>query len=124
MVLRSVNPVTLAAWVREARNAENRLQMIRMYTPKHTPKTPGGGAKSQSPKPMEPLQYQRLRQGLCLRCGELGYYAAFCPMAHTYPRAKALEQFGDPHEGRRSTPQAPTGSPGGLMSLASDPAVL
>ncbi|KAL8194216.1 UNVERIFIED_CONTAM: hypothetical protein K2H54_005177 [Gekko kuhli] len=91
-VLCNVNPIYLEAWVREAGDAENRHQMIKMTAPKVYPKTPWVILKTPRPKPREPMCNQWMRQGLCLLCREVGHFAAFCPVVLPPPALKTPER--------------------------------
>ncbi|KAL8211764.1 UNVERIFIED_CONTAM: hypothetical protein K2H54_015787 [Gekko kuhli] len=79
-ILHSIHPVSLLAWMREVVDAESHLRTIRI----DNAATLGKGAPvaprlKTSSRQKEGVQDQRMKQGLCLKCGEAGHFAAVYP---------------------------------------------
>ncbi|KAL8190171.1 UNVERIFIED_CONTAM: hypothetical protein K2H54_042490 [Gekko kuhli] len=63
--------------------------MIKIDNPSLVPRIGGLSGKAKGPKPRSDTQELRNEQGLCLRCGEVGHYAAARPrMGGSFALAK------------------------------------
>ncbi|KAL8182851.1 UNVERIFIED_CONTAM: hypothetical protein K2H54_003762 [Gekko kuhli] len=78
-ILRTVQPVSLLAWMREAADAESCLRTTWIDNAVTLGKGPSGTLKPKTPsRPMERVRDQHMKQSLCLKCGEPGHFVATC----------------------------------------------
>ncbi|KAL8220375.1 UNVERIFIED_CONTAM: hypothetical protein K2H54_044571 [Gekko kuhli] len=78
-MMSSQNPRTLQAWMQEVERAESHLQVMCL----DAAATAGRGLatphpKAKAPPPKVSVWEQRMKQGLCLKCGERGHFTVNC----------------------------------------------
>ncbi|KAL8175599.1 UNVERIFIED_CONTAM: hypothetical protein K2H54_001010 [Gekko kuhli] len=88
-ILHSIHPVSLLAWMREAADADSHLRTIRIDNAATLGKRIPAMLKPKTPsRQKKGVREQRMKQGLCLKCGEAGNFTATCPEPGTLSAAK------------------------------------